>query len=331
MVARWALSKRRAGPLVAAAMLLALVAGPARAAFPGRNGRIAWSYSVDPDQSESGSFGVLIANPATGASYAHAVHACDYDAMTYCAEWSSVAYSPDGRRALAVVVPKANAATQGGGQIVLTNSALGGAVVLPAGGATVSQANFSPSGRRIIYVQTLNGHSRILTSDLAGGNVRVVPVPMSNAGSPQYFPGGREIVFTHNTTIWSAQSDTGHAQVLVGDGTAPDISPNGRSIVFIGTKSGAIYTTRADGSHHHKVRLLGRLCRPPSCSGAAQAVVFSPDGSRLAFVWNSDPSGSGDPTLYTVPASGGRIKEIGHVYTDNAGGSTSGLSWQPIR
>lgn len=328
---RLTLTSRRAGLALVAAMLLALVADPAQAAFPGRNGRIAWSYSVDPDESESGSFGVLIANPATGASHDQAVHACDYDAGTYCTEWSSVAYSPGGGRALAVVVPNADAATQGGGHIVLTNSALGAGSALPTGGASVSQASFSPTGQRIIYVQSLNGHSQLLTSDLSGGNVRVVPVPMSNAGSPQYFPGGREIVFTHNTTIWSAQTDTGHAQALIGDGTAPDISPDGRSIVFIGTKSGAIYTARADGSHHHKVQLLGRLCRPPGCSGAAQAVVFSPDGSRLAFVWNSDPFGSGDPTLYTVPATGGRIKEIGHVYTDNAGGSTSGLSWQPIR
>ena len=329
-VKRLSLTNRRARLVVAAAALLALAAGPAHAASPGRNGQIAWSYSVDPDQSESGSYGVLIANPATGERHNRAVHTCDYDAMTYCTEWSSVAYSPDGRRALAVVVPNANAATQGDGQIVLTNSALGGGVALPGRGGSVSQANFSPNGQRIIYVQTLNGHSQILTSDLAGGSVRAVPVPMSHAGSPQYFPGGREIIFTHNTTIWSAQADTGHSQALIGDGTAPDISPNGRSIVYIGTKSGTIYIARADGSHHRKVKLLGRLCRPPSCGGAAQAVVFSPDGSRLAFVWNSDPSGAGDPTLYTVSASGGRIKEIGYVYTDNAGGSTSGLSWRRV-
>ena len=194
-----------------------------------------------------------------------------------------------------------------------------------------TQASFSPDGTRIVYVRTIHGRSQVVTSDITGTNVRVLGGLPSHARSPELFPGGRRMLVTHNTTIWSARSDGQHAQALIPNGIAPDISPDGRSIAYIGVKSGAIYLAHADGTHRHKLSLTGALCRPPRCSGSAQAVVFSPDGTKLAFAWNSDPAGAGDPTLYTVPAAGGRIKQIASLFTDNAGGDTTGLSWQPLQ
>ncbi len=95
-------------------------------------------------------------------------------------------------------------------------------------------------------------------------------------------------------------------------------------------KSGWIYIARADGTRRHKVTLRGALCRPPRSTGSGQAVVFSPDGTKLAFAWDSDPFGTGDPTLHTVPVAGGRIKQIATLLTDDAGDDTTGLSWQPL-
>ena len=311
-------------------LVLALVAVPARAAFTGRNGNVAWSYSIGPDPGQSGSVGVLLSTPTTG--HHKNVQQCDYayDGDVFCPTWSSVSFSPNGGRTLWVTGPGVGGQVSGEQTITVMNADFSAPMPIKHPGENDTQASFSPDGKGIVYVRTIHGHSQVVTSGLTGENVRVLGGLPSHARSPELFPSGRRILVTNNTTIWSALSDGRQAQPLIPNGSAPDISPDGRSIAYIGVKSGAIYLARADGTHRHKVSLQGALCRPPRCSGSAQAVVFSPDGTKLAFAWNSDPSGSGDPTLYTVRAAGGRIKQIASLFTDNAGGDTTGLSWQPV-
>ena len=47
-------------------------------------------------------------------------------------------------------------------------------------------------------------------------------------------------------------------------------------------------------------------------------------------VVDSEFDGSSNPHVYTMPATGGAAKDIDYVPTDDAGGSTLGLSWQSL-
>ena len=200
-----------------------------------------------------------------------------------------MSFSPDGGRALWVTGPGVGGQVSGEQAITVMSADFSAPMTINHPGEDDTQASFSPDGKRIVYVRTIHGRSEVVTSELAGANVRVLGGLPSHALSPELFPSGRRILVVHNTTIWSARSDGQHAHALIPNGTAPDISPDGRSIAYIGVKSGAIYVAHADGTHRHKLSLTGALCRPPRCSGSAQAVVFSPDGTKLAFAWNSDP------------------------------------------
>jgi Tol biopolymer transport system component len=305
---------------VSALLLLPLIAVPARAAFRGRNGHIAWAYSTWPTPSGSGSFAVTQLNPATGQTSLKA--GCSE--VGDCAEWSSISYSPDGRQVLWVTAPDGDAA------ITVMNSNFSAPVTIDHPDENDTQASFSPNGRRIIFVRTIHGRSEVVTSNVAGGDMRVVGGLPSHAMSPKFFPSGRAILFTRHNTIWSARSDGRDARPLIRGGKAPDISPDGRSIAYIGVNSGLIYLANANGTRQRAVSLRGALCRPDTCDGVpAEAVIFSPDGGELAFAWGSIPDGLDDPTLYTVPVTGGTINQIDDANSYN-GGTTTALSWQPL-
>jgi Tol biopolymer transport system component len=318
---------------VCASLVLALIAVPAQAAFRGRNGQIAWAYSIAPTPSGSGSFAVTRVNPTTGHTSIEGN--CYYEAtgnagVTQCADWSSLSYSPDGRKVLWVTGANADGIS-GAAAITVMNSNFSAPVTIEHPDEDDTQASFSPDGRRIIFVRTIGGRSEVVTSNVGGGDVRVVGGLPSHATSPKFFPSGRAILFTRRNTIWSARSDGRNARPLIRGGTAPDISPDGHSIAYVGVNSGLIYVAHANGTRQRAVSLRGALCRPDTCDGVpAEAVVFSPNGRKLAFAWGSSPDGVDDPTLYTVPVTGGTIKQIGDAYSYN-GGDTTGLSWQPLR
>jgi Tol biopolymer transport system component len=317
---------------VSALLLLLLIAVPAQAAFRGRNGQIAWAYSIAPTPSGSGSFSVTQVNPTTGQTAFEG--SCSYEAtgnvgVTHCPAWSSISYSPDGHNVLWVTVPDADVGS-GAAAITVMNSDFSAPVTIDHPDENDAQASFSPDGRRIIYVRTIHGRSEVVTSNVAGDDVRVIGRLPSNSMSPKFFPSGRAILFTRHNTIWSARSDGRDARPLIRGGTAPDISPNGRLIAYVGVNSGLIYLANANGTRRRAVSLRGALCRPDTCDAVAgEAVVFSPDGRKLAFAWGSSPDGVDDPTLYTVPVTGGTIKQIGDAYSYN-GGDTTGLNWQPL-
>jgi Tol biopolymer transport system component len=312
--------------------MLPLIVAPAQASFRGRNGQIAWAYSIAPTPSGSGSFTVTQLNPTTG--HASVEGSCNYEATgnagtTECSDWSSLSYSPDGRKLLWVTVPDVYAVT-GTAAITVMNSDFSTPVTIDHPGESDTQASFSPDGQRIIFVRTIRGRSEVVTSNVAGTDVRVVGGLPSNAMSPRFFPSGQSILFTRRNTIWAARSNGQDARPLIRGGTAPDVSPDGRSIAYVGVNSGLIYLATANGTRQRAVSLRGALCRPYPCDGvAAEAVVFSPDGRKLAFAWGSSPDGVDDPVLYSVPVTGGRIKQIGDAFSYN-GGDTTGLSWQPL-
>ena len=161
-------------------------------------------------------------------------------------------------------------------------------------------------------------------SNLTGGAVRVVEKRLAPADI-KFSPGGQTLIFTHGSTVYSVDVDGEGLRRLITNATAPDFSPDGRQIAYIGTKTGAVYLADADGDDRRQVAITG-LCQPTgSCVGNVGAVVFSPDGKKLAY---ASADRMRNPALFEVAVGGGHPKEIDSG-SDDRPGQTTGLSWQP--
>ncbi len=109
---------------------------------------------------------------------------------------------------------------------------------------------------------------------------------------PQLSPDGARVAFVRTTTdlksgarnadIWSAPADGSSPpkELIAGakSETSPRFSRDGRRLAFISTRDGApqVYVANADGSGVRKLTDLALGVQPP--------LVFSPDGSKVAFV-----------------------------------------------
>jgi dipeptidyl aminopeptidase/acylaminoacyl peptidase len=125
---------------------------------------------------------------------------------------------------------------------------------------------------------------RAMTIDDLIGGVRIA--------DPQLSPDGRSVVYVRTTTdpksgarnadIWSVPADgSGAAKELIGGAKSentPRFSADGKRLAFISTRDGApqVFVANADGSGVRKVTDLAKGVMPP--------LVFSPDGSKVAFV-----------------------------------------------
>jgi Tol biopolymer transport system component len=308
--------------VLAALAAFAVVPERAGATFRGADGRVAWSYNIAPDEDEGVTdYGLVTVG---GGHRQHTVDYCsDQGDGSYCPEWSDVAFSPNGKQLLEVIITE-----QGRDEIVKANATGSGLQpIIDHPGENDVQPSFSPDGARIVYVRTLDGngqHAEIVTSNLVGGDVRVIESKLAGH-SPVWSPNGQTILFVHHTTIWSIGANGRDAKPIIPDGEAPDFSPNGDEIAYVGVKSGAIYLADARGGDRREVHITG-ICSPPACEGFVEALVFSPDGSQLAF---ADNDASADPVLDTVPVTGGSASQIDDIFSDDGGGNTTGLSWQP--
>ncbi len=136
---------------------------------------------------------------------------------------------------------------------------------------------------------------RTMTVDDLLGAVRVT--------DPQLSPDGRTVVFVRTTTdlktgsrnadIWLVPSDGSASPkaLIAGDRgeNTPRFSPDSRRLAFLSSRDGAlqVYIADADGRNVKMVTDLAMGVQPP--------LVFSPDGSMLAFVSDVYPECADEP------------------------------------
>jgi TolB protein len=297
---------------VAVLGLLAAGAPPASAAFPGRNGQIAWHREhtgAPPD--------LWVAN-ADGSAARKVLSRRD-------AVEAEPAWSPTAPATLAFVRAGARPPE------IFVGDLTTGSVRRVTGHRRDSLSpSFSPDGRRIAYHSGSLPTSEdepppqydIYVVNVDGTGVRRLTRDRLYSTEPEFSPDGRRILFAEarftrtgrlleRLAIMDADGDNRHA--LTAFGAADEVNahwmPDGTRIVFeLKNRPGAgsdIATMDADGSNR---RLL--LGGP----GFETQPVPSPDGTRIVFVSDRDRRGGGSrgrrTEIYTMAADGTGVTRL---------------------
>ncbi len=157
---------------------------------------------------------------------------------------------------------------------------------------------FTADGRSLLWSSNRSGNFEIWMAEADGSSPRQVTRDGVDAENPCPTPDGQWIVFSSNAPgragIWRVRPDGSEASRVVADGILPEVSPDGRHVLFVvnrGPRRSAIAVARlADG-----VVLPFTIDVPTRASG--QAVLgrarWLPDGQAIAFVGQDDAGRTG--------------------------------------
>ena len=287
--------------LVGCAIASLVVAAPAGATFPGKNGRIAFSSDRGNEQLASSIFTMN----ADGSGVTRVTNPGN-SRPRWSADGTEVVFTSTRHGFANPEIYRMN--SDGSGQVRLTDD--------PAFDTTPT---WSPDGTTILFNSNLGGFltSDIYAMDREGGAVAQVTQGASREDSPDWSPDGTEIAY---------ESDSGDSDIFVmhPDGSSrqdlmanepfsrndrdPSWSPDGRRIAFATTIGFTtdIYVMDADGSD---------VTRLTESLGAAIEPAWSPDGTRIAYATTRhDPSPTEcDPCnleIYTMAADGSDQRRI---------------------
>jgi TolB protein len=181
-------------------------------------------------------------------------------------------------------------------------------------------ASWSSDGSRIVFVNRPTENSQIFTAAADGTDLRQLTDGQQPDYSPAFSSDGNQIYFTRDfygkPKIYVMDNDGSNARAVTnktGYEIGPVISPDGKTMLFSADRQDArkmgldIYSVdlaQPDAEHYI-------VSRPMHES----AVVFSPDGRRIAFVATSDDN----PEIYVANADGtGLIRLTREKATDTA-------------
>jgi dipeptidyl aminopeptidase/acylaminoacyl peptidase len=270
---------RRAGMTILGALvacLLAFGATPARAAFPGQNGRIAFSALSDFLE-----FDVFAVNP-DGSALTNLTNSGFDD--------GGPAFSPDGSR-IAFASDR-----DGDSEIYVMDADGTGVARVTDNAARDFDPAFSADGSQIAFVSDRDGNDEIFAVATDGsGATRLTTSPAAEA-DPAFSADGAQLAFSSDRDgdrdVYVAAAD-GTGPVRLTTDPAPDYQPNfspdGSRIAFTSQRGDGVahvYVMAADGTA--PIQLTS------SDTSSDHDPSFSPDGTEVAFA--SDfrcPSGYG--------------------------------------
>lgn len=203
-----------------------------------------------------------------------------------------------------------------------------------------SAPSWSPDGTRVAYLSKRGSNPQVgfalMIRTMATGEDREVPVKVSIADRVSWFPDGRSVLAAsrvmseQNLAFYRIDLETGAAQLVLKTNSfgipirRPQVSPDGRSLVFIDTAVAPGMPSRrlvrydlASGQE----TVLSRVGRNDS---AFTSFAISPDGLEVAYL-RSDQQADAS-ILEVMPQSGGPSREL--FREKNLGRSRfSGLAW----
>jgi hypothetical protein len=212
--------------------------------------------------------------------------------------------------------------------------------LITSGSAIYADPSVAPDGRAIAVVHSIpsfadmNAEGVIATFTMDGGEPLWITDPLPRVGDPSWSPEGDRIAFAASTSdgrlpgIYVMDEDgSGMRLVAELDGftlSAPDWSPDGRKLVFVGLagarneaepKSSDLFVVSIDGSG------LTNLTQSPTISEWTPS--WSPDGSVIAYARNERNISDSIQLIDTTGRPGGS------VFDDADAGEIGEVDWSP--
>jgi Tol biopolymer transport system component len=300
-----------AGAVVAVALLvLALVVNPqpAKAAFPGQNGRIAFASDRNATPNNLDNYDIYtISSTGTGT----------FQRTSDPAREVEPAYSPNGNKIAFQSKP------QGGTYDIWTVNSTGtpNPKRITNNSADDRDPNWSPDGSKIVFSSKRGSNEQIWTVSSAGVNSAGMEVGLDQITDapfdhrrPAYAPNGNRIVFQNvggvdpvpNWNIWTINSDgnpRSYERVTrhPADDEEPAYSPDGSRIAFsssrfIPSDNVQIYTASPSGVEDDVDQITEVFFPSPAID---EKPAFSPDGSKIVF----DSNRSGNYDIWIINCS----------------------------
>jgi TolB protein len=137
---------------------------------------------------------------------------------------------------------------------------------------------------------------------------------------PAWSPDDQQIVYIHaddyvnevaiNAQVWIMNADGSNQHPLTSDGPTkdqvPNWSPDGTSIAYASGKVGdeGIWIMKSDGSDPLQLSGCQAADESPCPDGSDFGPVWSPDGTRIAFLRSFQDVGTNDRPVYVMNADG---------------------------
>jgi len=303
--------------LVSASVVFAGLPLSARAVFPGRNGRIAYTYN-DHDRDGRSSIVTVRSNGRTRRVIYRSSTGDDTGYGAFGATWS-----PRGDR---LAFEDVVGVTDQQAIFIATSNGSHRRQVSPIT-LDASGPCFSPDGTRLVFSGSTSmaplSPPELYTMPSDGGAANQI-TQLASAYRPTWLSNGR-IGFQSNRSIYTIRANgSDMRRVPLSGANTPSWSPLGRNIVFI--KHNHVYLVRSDGSG---------LRRLTAGRGIDNDPAFSPDGRWIVFTRTiRTNSASGDyPNLWLIDIHGHNAHRIIREPPAPGGGYTAGAyepAWQPL-
>src|SRR5829696_4540499 len=176
--------------------------------------------------------------------------------------------------------------------------------------------DWSPDGRLITFTIDAEDSASVAIMNADGSDLRVLPHPDGVAHvDPSFTPGGRRLVVVvvdlaaGSDTTWSMNLDgTDRRLILPRSAEDPNLSPDGRSLAFLGfdrEPPGALMTAGIPGDQLRQLTLFS--------FDVGSKLDWSPDGGRLGFIHNANFAIPGESAnIATIRPDGTDLRFLTH-------------------
>ena len=272
-------------------LIFLIIASPTYAAFPGTNGKIAFTSFRDGNH-EIYTMNLDGSNPVNLTNNS----AADFDPS----------WSPDGSKIIF------RSQRDSADDTYIMNADGSNLKRLTTASGQDIHGSFSPDGTQIVFTSQRDGVDfELYKMNVDGSNQTRLTTNATREVYPKFSPDGNKILFIRGTSgsaeVYVMNSDGTNIQQLTTNSAVeshPDWSPDGTKIVFYSTRTGGgdIYTMNADGTEQVRITTEATIQVDPT---------WSPDGTKLIFQSNtggdyeiviSDVDGS-DPLTLTSNSS----------------------------